>query len=217
MLYNFFRCAVVFFVRIVFSISKEKKEFFRKRENQKFDDLKKDDYIWIHCASVGEINLSEPLVKKLLEKKKEKILITCITDAGMKLSEHKYSKYENIKLKYFPLDNKKEIEKIIDKFNSCLLLLIETELWPNLITCVNNMKLSKIALVNGRISDRSFNRYKKIKFLLKNVLNKIDWFYMQSQEDCNRIIHLGAKKENVIRFGNLKFDIAFDNFNKIDI
>jgi tRNA (guanine-N7-)-methyltransferase len=204
-------------VKIIFSISKEKKEFFRKRENQKFDDLEKDYYIWVHCASVGEINLSETLVKKLSEKRKEKILITCITDAGMKLSECKYSKYENIKLKYFPLDDKNQIETIINKFNSCLLLLIETELWPNLITCVNNMKHSKIALVNGRISDRSFKKYKTIKFILKNILNKIDYFYMQSHEDCNRIIYLGAKKENVVRLGNLKFDITFDNFNPKDI
>ena len=188
------------------------KSFIDKRLKQDFSDLKKEDYIWIHCSSVGEVNLSEDLVNKFYSISKKNILISVFTDTGYENAVKKYSAKNKIKVIYFPIDDKDKIQEILKKINLQLLVLVETELWPNLINEVNKNK-SRIVIVNGRISDRSYPRYKKMKFLLKSMLGKIDYFYMQSEIDKNRIIDLGASNEKVENIGNLKFSISLEKYS----
>ena len=191
------------------------KSFIDKRLKQDFSDLKKEDYIWIHCSSVGEVNLSEDLVKKFYSISRKNILISVFTDTGYENAVKKYSAKNKIKVIYFPIDDKDKIQEILKKINLQLLVLVETELWPNLINEVNKNK-SRIVIVNGRISDRSYPRYKKMKFLLKSMLGKIDYFYMQSEIDKNRIIDLGASNEKVENIGNLKFSISLEKYSDED-
>ena len=191
------------------------KSFIDKRLKQDFSDLKKEDYIWIHCSSVGEVNLSEDLVNKFYSISKKNILISVFTDTGYENAVKKYSAKNKIKVIYFPIDDKDKIQEILKKINLQLLVLVETELWPNLINEVNKNK-SRIVIVNGRISDRSYPRYKKMKFLLKSMLGKIDYFYMQSEIDKNRIIDLGASNEKVENIGNLKFSISLEKYSDED-
>ena len=188
------------------------KSFIDKRLKQDFSDLKKEDYIWIHCSSVGEVNLSEDLVNKFYSISRKNILISVFTDTGYENTVKKYSAKNKIKVIYFPIDDKDKIQEILKKINLQLLVLVETELWPNLINEVNKNK-SRIVIVNGRISDRSYPRYKKMKFLLKSMLEKIDYFYMQSEIDKNRIIDLGASNEKVENIGNLKFSISLEKYS----
>lgn len=188
------------------------KSFIDKRLKQDFSDLKKEDYIWIHCSSVGEVNLSEDLVNKFYSISRKNILISIFTDTGYENAVKKYSAKNKIKVIYFPIDDKDKIQEILKKINLQLLVLVETELWPNLINEVNKNK-SRIVIVNGRISDRSYPRYKKMKFLLKSMLGKIDYFYMQSEIDKNRIIDLGASNEKVENIGNLKFSISLEKYS----
>ena len=188
------------------------KSFIDKRLKQDFSDLKKEDYIWIHCSSVGEVNLSEDLVNKFYSISRKNILISAFTDTGYENAVKKYSAKNKIKVIYFPIDDKDKIQEILKKINLQLLVLVETELWPNLINEVNKNK-SRIVIVNGRISDRSYPRYKKMKFLLKSMLEKIDYFYMQSEIDKNRIIDLGASNEKVENIGNLKFSISLEKYS----
>ncbi|WP_315523602.1 tRNA (guanosine(46)-N7)-methyltransferase TrmB [Fusobacterium massiliense] len=188
------------------------KSFIDKRLKQNFLDLKKEDYIWIHCSSVGEVNLSEDLVNKFYSISRKNILISVFTDTGYENAVKKYSAKNKIKVIYFPIDDKDKIQEILKKINLQLLVLVETELWPNLINEVNKNK-SRIVIVNGRISDRSYPRYKKMKFLLKSMLGKIDYFYMQSEIDKNRIIDLGASNEKVENIGNLKFSISLEKYS----
>ena len=188
------------------------KSFIDKRLKQNFSDLKKEDYIWIHCSSVGEVNLSEDLVNKFYSISRKNILISVFTDTGYENAVKKYSAKNKIKVIYFPIDDKDKIQEILKKINLQLLVLVETELWPNLINEVNKNK-SRIVIVNGRISDRSYPRYKKMKFLLKSMLGKIDYFYMQSEIDKNRIIDLGASNEKVENIGNLKFSISLEKYS----
>ncbi|MEG0398617.1 MAG: glycosyltransferase N-terminal domain-containing protein, partial [Cetobacterium sp.] len=110
-----------------------------------------------------------------------------------------------------PLDDIFLIKKILKKIEVKLLIIVETEIWPNLIKEVS--KKSPVVLVNGRISDRSFKRYKILKNILSPILDDISLFFMQSQEDSKRIIELGAKVENVKTIGNLKFDIEFEDYS----
>lgn len=213
MIYNLLRILLWIPLKIVMILRPKKRIFIEKRLNQNFDFLKSEKpYIWLHCSSVGEINLSDALIKKLLAERKEDILISIFTDTGYETAQNKYSKEERIKIIYFPLDCKKEIRKILKRIDLKLLILIETEIWPNLISCAK--KKGKVILVNGRISDKSFGRYMKLKRILKNVLGKIDHFYMQTPLDGERIETIGADSSKVSVAGNLKFDIELQNYSE---
>jgi len=193
-------------------VNKEKKEFFYKRINQNLDILKKEEYIWVHCSSVGEVNLSEALVKKILSERKERVLLTVMTDTGMGTAKEKYKDNNRMDILYFPLDDRKVIRNILEKIEMKILILIETEIWPNLIS--ESHKKGKVIIVNGRISDRSFGRYKKLSFYLKNLFKDVDKFYMQSKLDSEKIIEIGADKNRVETLGNLKFDIELEKYDE---
>ena len=213
MIYNLLRILLWIPLKVVMILRPKKRIFIEKRLNQNFDFLKSEKpYIWLHCSSVGEINLSDALIKKLLAEREEDILISIFTDTGYETAQNKYSKEERIKIIYFPLDCKNEIRKILKRIDLKLLILIETEIWPNLISCAK--KKGKVILVNGRISDKSFGRYMKLKRILKNILGKIDYFYMQTPLDGERIETIGADSEKVSVAGNLKFDIELQNYSE---
>lgn len=212
MFYQILRVFLTPFILFLIMIGGKKGEFLRKRLKQDYSSLKKEEYIWIHCSSVGEINLSEPLIKKLLDKREERILLTLFTDTGINVAKEKFGKNERVDIFYFPLDDKKNIKSILNKINLNLLILIETEIWPNLIKEVG--KKTKIIIVNGRISDKSLSRYKLLKNYLKSLFLYITKFYMQSEEDSKRIVEIGALKERVETLGNIKFDIKFPEYTE---
>ena len=214
MLYNFFRLVIYIPLVFVYIFNSKKREFLKRRFFQDFSFLKNEkEYIWIHCSSVGEVNLSDSLIKKILEKKSENILLSVFTDTGFETAEKKYSDNDRIKIIYFPLDDYFLIKTILKNIRLKTLIVIETEIWPNLINLCS--KAGKIILANGRISDKSFKRDKKIGFILKSLLGeKIDFFCVQTEIDKERFIELGAKKERVQVTGNLKFDIELENFSE---
>ncbi len=213
----FYNCLRIFLLICAFPYFVIKREFLKKRIFS-YRNIQKDsnkEYIWINLSSVGEVNVSEPLINRILENRDENILITVMTDTGMETAKNKYAKKERVNIIYFPLDFKFAVKKIVKKLNIKILILIETEIWPNLISVVS--KKSKVVLVNGRISDKSFDKYKKLKFLLKGVLNKISLFMMQSQLDKDRIIEIGGDKNRVQVTGNIKFDINFEEVSSEEI
>ena len=214
MLYNFFRLVIYILLVFVYIFNSKKREFLKRRFFQDFSFLKNEkEYIWIHCSSVGEVNLSDSLIKKILEKKSENILLSVFTDTGFETAEKKYSANERIKIVYFPLDDYFLIKTILKNIRLKTLIVIETEIWPNLINLCS--KVGKVILANGRISDKSFKRDKKIGFILKSLLGeKIDFFCVQTEIDKERFIELGAKKDRVEVTGNLKFDIELENFSE---
>ena len=214
MLYNFFRLVIYIPLVFVYIFNSKKREFLKKRFFQDFSFLKNEkEYIWIHCSSVGEVNLSDSLIKKILEKKSESILLSVFTDTGFETAEKKYSTNDRIKIIYFPLDDYFLIKTILKNIRLKTLIVIETEIWPNLINLCS--KAGKVILANGRISDKSFKRDKKIGFILKSLLSeKIDFFCVQTEIDKERFIELGAKKDRVEVTGNLKFDIELENFSE---
>lgn len=211
MFYQIIRRILQPFILILMMIGGKKGEFLKKRLKQDFSSLKKEEYIWVHCSSVGEINLSETLIKKLLDNRKERILLTMFTDTGIGVARDKFVKNERVDIFYFPLDDRKNILDILKRIKLNLLILVETEIWPNLITEIG--KKSKVIIVNGRISDRSFRRYQKLSSYLKKIFLYVDRFYMQSDEDSRRIIEIGAEKSRVETLGNLKFDISFQKYS----
>ncbi len=161
--------------------------------------------IWLHCVSVGEFRASITLIDKLIKKYPEhKILITTTTPTGSKaLTDH----YQNQVLHlYFPFDLGFIVNKYIKKINPEICILLETEIWPNLIHILNKNNIPTL-LINARLSAKSLAKYQKLApDLAKQTLNKLTLIATQNQNSAERFIELGANKSKVKNTGNIKFD-----------
>jgi 3-deoxy-D-manno-octulosonic-acid transferase len=164
-----------------------------------------DRPVWIHAVSVGEALSIKWLYKELKKQNPDKrFVISTVTATGNKIVEGFVQK-EDLAT-YLPLDLSFIVKKVINKVNPCLFIIAETEIWPNLISCLYQKKIP-IIIVNARISDRSFARYRGIKFLVSPLLNKISLFCCQTDRDLQRLTHLGAISSKLKVTGNMKFDI----------
>ncbi|WP_286170201.1 glycosyltransferase N-terminal domain-containing protein [Halocella sp. SP3-1] len=168
-----------------------------------------DRVIWLHAASMGETIAAGVLIKRIREEyPAATLLVSTISNTGRSMA----AKNEMIDgVFYFPLDIAWIAGKVIEKINPALIIMMETELWPNLIKKASKAGC-KLMLASGRISDSSIKNYRYIKPLIRDVLKKIDIFSMQSSIDYERIISLGAPEERVYCTGNIKFD-RFDGLN----
>ena len=163
--------------------------------------------IWIHAVSVGEVIAAAPLVKNIRQRYPEyRIVLSTVTETGNSAARKILSK-DDIDL-YLPFDLSFITRKVMDYIKPAFLVLTETELWPNLILTAHEMNV-KVVLVNGRISDSSFKRYKIVRPFLVSVLRNIDLLCMQTQEYGQRMVLLGARRTRVVISGNMKFDSAF--------
>ncbi len=178
--------------------------------------FKGEPTIWIHAASVGETIAATPMVKKI---KKEfpdyKIMFSTMTDTGRGIADS----IEVIDgLIYFPFDLSWVVKKSIEQIKPELVIMIETEIWPNFIRVAKDSG-SRVMIASGRISDTSIDKYKYLGTLLQKTLDKIDVFSMQTKRDQERIISLGANRNRVYTNGNIKYDQDFvgDRIDKNDI
>lgn len=162
--------------------------------------------IWIQAVSVGEVALCKSLVSSLKERFPDRdIVISTVTKTGNDLAKKIFGR--DAIIIYFPLDLRFIVRKAIGLIRPSLYIMIETEIWPNLLTELSCRKIPAI-LINGRISDRSIGKYRLAKVFLKRVLGYIDIFCMQDSVDAERIMELGAPAERVKVTGNMKFDAA---------
>lgn len=160
--------------------------------------------IWVHAVSVGEVMAALPLLKRLREKyPSKKIILSTITDTGQKVAGERVT--EGTGVVYLPFDITPVITAAIQKVKPVILIIIETELWPNLIRSFREYGIPVI-LLNGRISENSFRGYKRISLFMKRVLSHIDFFGMQGEEYAERIRNLGVNTGKVMNTGNFKFD-----------
>ena len=168
--------------------------------------------IWIHAVSVGEMYVAKTLIEEVRKNQKNiSFVITTTTSTGYRIAHQE--KQENDVVLYFPLDLPFVVKRVANVINPIELILIEGECWPNLIWEVARRKIP-IALVNGRISDKSYQKYMRASWLTREVYHCVDRFYMQQVRDAERIIRLGANPNQVFVSGNLKFDfpsIEFEN------
>lgn len=164
--------------------------------------------IWIHAVSVGEAIMMRPLLEKLRQEfPGKKFVISTVTVTGNRIARGLAQEKDFVT--YLPLDFSFIVRRVIGRVNPSLFIIAETELWPNLISCLKQKKIP-IVVVNGRISDGSFKGYRCIRFLLSPFLNKVTKFLVQSERDCQRLCALGVKKENVLATGNMKFDASLE-------
>ncbi|MEQ1764326.1 MAG: 3-deoxy-D-manno-octulosonic acid transferase [Pyrinomonadaceae bacterium] len=173
-----------------------------------YPDFKHDGrkVIWLHCVSVGETNAARPLVDQLLEKFPDhRLVISTTTKTGQELARDIFKDKADAVI-YFPFDFKFSVRRALTNFKPSVVLLMETEIWPRFI---REAKASgaKIAIVNGRLSERSVSRYKRVRPFISRVLQDIDLALMQGSNDTNRLISLGMPAAQTIVTGNLKFDV----------
>ncbi|MBI2839507.1 MAG: 3-deoxy-D-manno-octulosonic acid transferase [Acidobacteria bacterium] len=162
--------------------------------------------IWIHCVSVGEVMGAIELVKELRSRHKSRsVFLSTVTPAGREVAVRELSSIATVF--YAPLDHPSAVKRVLGRTRPAALLLFETEIWPNTIRLARRSGAS-VAIVNGRISDRSFPRYRVIRKLLAPVLADIDCFLMQSPQDAERIRALGAPASKVHTMPNLKWQKA---------
>ncbi len=174
----------------------------------KFPELNRP--IWIHAVSVGEAMAVKHLREELKERfPQKKFVISTVTATGNKIARNIAGEKDLVL--YLPLDFSWIVRGVISKVNPSLFVIAETEIWPNLISCLYEKKIP-IVLVNARISDRSFGKYLLAKSLLKPLLNKVSVFCAQTQVDVERLLKLGVLPDKVVRTGNMKFDIRVQDY-----
>jgi len=170
--------------------------------------------IWFHAASVGEVKALATILPKLKRLKPDcSIAVSVVTKTGKKQARESLPQVDLIF--YFPLDFPFILRKVLKKLNPSFLVLVETELWPNLIR--ESKKYGcKLSLINGRLSQKSFNRYHRIKSFSRLVLSYFDQFLVQSPEDAKRFWELGGAESKTEIVGNLKFDRVILGINGLD-
>ncbi len=161
--------------------------------------------IWIHAVSVGEIGVARNLLRALRKARPGcRIGLSVTTAAGRELAERTLSGEASIFA--YPFDLAGPVERALDATRPSLVLLTETEIWPLFLERAAGRGVP-VALVNGRISERSFRGYLRVRPFLRKSLGRISLFAMQSAEDARRVTELGAPESRVLVGGNVKYDL----------
>lgn len=158
--------------------------------------------IWLHAVSLGEVVAATPLLEAFLAKGYQ-IRVTTMTPTGLQQLQKTFGK--RLAYQYVPYDLPWLAKRFFRKLKPSLALIMETELWPNLIHYASSEKIP-LYLLNARLSDRSFQQYQKMAFFFRPLLQKFSGIFAQSPEDAQRFIALGAPESGVQALGNLKFE-----------
>lgn len=160
--------------------------------------------LWVHAVSLGEAVAAVPLVRELHRRYPDyRLVVSTVTETGREAVEQRL---EGIAAHcYAPLDFPWVVSKVVRCLNPAMFVFVETELWPNLLRTLARRGVPAV-LVNGRLSSRSFRRYRIIRPLLRRMLAAVTLCLMQSERDAGRIVELGAPSDRVFRTGNIKFD-----------
>jgi 3-deoxy-D-manno-octulosonic-acid transferase len=162
--------------------------------------------IWLHAVSVGEVNAAKTLIEEFQAKFPNfEIVISTITDTGFAQANALFGR--NLRVFYFPLDISWIMRRAFKNIRPTICLLMELEVWPNFVQIAKQLNIPVI-VINGRISDKSFSRYKKIRPIAKTIFRKVGLVLAQTYEYARRFKELGCPDEKVIITGSLKYDTA---------
>lgn len=167
-----------------------------------------DRPLWIHACSLGEVNTARPLVEALRARHPDApLLITASTVTG---HERATALFPNDAVTWLPFDTAHAVRRFLDAARPRALVLIETELWPNILAGCQRRHIP-VVLANGRLSDRHLRRYRRMRWWYRPLLQGLAAAGMQSERYAQRIVALGAAPERVCITGNLKFDAVQDH------
>lgn len=213
-IYSLFLTVGFLLMSPLFLLRREKYASGFKQRLGNYPEFKHDarKVIWLHCVSVGETNAARPLVDQLLTAFPDhRLVISTTTKTGQELAKSIFHEKANAVI-YFPFDWTFSVRKALAHYKPSLVLLMETEIWPRFIREAKQSG-AKVAIVNGRLSERSFRRYSKVPWFLKRILADVDLALMQGKADANRLVSLGVSAGRTAVTGNLKFDQPFDKNN----
>ena len=159
--------------------------------------------VWIHCASVGEVNAVAPLLQLIFERyPNTPLLVTTNTPTGREMLRKRMGqRYSHV---FMPLDFKRAVKRFIGRFNPRAALFFETELWPNAFDCCANRGIP-LVIINGRLSDRTLKAPAWLQRLYQHCLRHTRAILARSETDSKRFISLGARPGQVFTIGNIKF------------
>lgn len=167
----------------------------------RIDDFKPVKSVWFHCASVGEVKSIKKIADTLRQDNKDiSIVISTMTATGRQVAID-YIKADKAFL--LPIENSRAVSMIISYMSVSVLVIVDTELWPNLIFTASNQV--PVFLINGRISDKTYKTYKRFKFIFKSVLKRFSAIMAKSELDEERFAHISGKSSKIITAGNIKF------------
>ncbi|MFW5823482.1 MAG: lipid IV(A) 3-deoxy-D-manno-octulosonic acid transferase, partial [Marinobacter sp.] len=162
--------------------------------------------IWVHAVSVGETIAAAPLVKALLARRPDvPVLVTAMTATGAAQARAQFG--DSVHYAYAPFDTPGSVRRFLRRVNPRALVIMETELWPNMIREVSDRRCP-VFLINARLSARSADRYRKIGGWVRSLLSRIDWIAAQAEADAGRFRDIGAQAGAVSVTGSIKFDVA---------
>ena len=168
-------------------------------------NLDGDPSIWVHAVSVGEVLAARPLLEALKARyPRLRLYLSTTTLAGQQLARRQQ---DVDGVFYFPFDFAFIVRRVLAIVRPALVVLVEGEIWPNLLRECRKTGVKTI-VVNGRVSNRSYPRYRLVRPLFRRVLADLDRLCMQSEESARRIVAIGAQPERVVVTGSLKFDAA---------
>lgn len=171
--------------------------------------------LWIHAVSVGEVLSLQGLIRKIKEKHPGWIIyFSTLTNTGMRVAKDKLAEADHIF--FIPLDFRCIVNKAFKRLNPRVFILAESEFWPNLLREAQRQTRG-VLLINGRISSKSFKRYRKMKRLVINILKNIDHFLVQTEKEKLRLEELGIAPEHVEVAGNLKCEISLPRHDLKDL
>jgi 3-deoxy-D-manno-octulosonic-acid transferase len=160
--------------------------------------------IWIHAVSVGEVGVAAAVAKALQQRHPDGfIVLSTLREQGLERARELLG--PDTRCFFAPLDFVGPTRKALRTFQPDILVLLETELWPNLIVGAKR-RGARVTIVNGRISARSIRRYRRVRSLMRYTLSHVDAFSMISEQDAQRIRSLGAPADRITVNGNAKFD-----------
>jgi len=170
-----------------------------------------NDCVWIHAVSVGEVNLLAILLRHLRAAHPNcQFVISTTSKTGHDLARKKYA---DLTVFYCPLDFSWAVRTAMRRLRPHLLILAELELWPNLIAAAKEFG-ARVAIINARMSDRSFPGYRRVRSFVARVLRQVDLIAAQNDESAERFLALGAPQDRVRVTGSLKYDGAqTDRYN----
>ncbi len=162
--------------------------------------------LWVHAVSVGEVIAATPIIQALQQRYPEqRILVTTTTSTG---AERVEALGGNVEHRYFPADYPFAIKLFLSRIQPSICLIMETELWPNMLTICNKRKIPTV-IINARLSEKSQQKYLRFKALFDSPLQQIDRILCQNKDDNSRFQGLGLPEEKLVTTGTVKFDISF--------
>jgi len=160
--------------------------------------------VWVHAVSVGESIAAVPLVSELRRRHPEwKFVFTTVTETGRAVAA---DRFEDVDVVSVPWDVGPVVRRVLRRTSPRIVVCMETEIWPAFIREAARLKIPFV-VANGRISEGSFRGYMRLRPAMKSVFGRVAGFAMQTGQDAERVVALGAPPERVLVLGNLKYDV----------